>query len=152
MADQSPPFLKATMPGYESSSPIPLSSSSNAKPSSSAGEADENDEASNTLKMSSPVFILYKDNEIVDAAARQAMSPDLVNRLVRNTISNMRSSCQSLQSPRESTKNEIEEMAKTLCKSTLACRVEMKLNKVLQSSTKNKLLSSSSHQINVLIH
>lgn len=67
------------------------------------------------VKSPSPVFVVYSDSEIVHAAKTNAMSNELFNRLVRNTISNMRSTCQGLPNPREPSSLEMEDMAKALC-------------------------------------
>ena len=119
--DQSMPILGAKILRRESSSPVPWSFSSSTphhshQPSFSSGESSERNENNNALKMPSPVFLLYSDSEIGDNAARPKMSQELVNRLVRNTISNMTALCQNLKSAREPTKNTLEEMAKALCK------------------------------------
>ena len=48
----------------------------------------------------SPAFVIYCDSEIAHAAQTNSISDTLVNKLVRNTISNMRSSCNDLKNPR----------------------------------------------------
>ena len=63
----------------------------------------------------SPVFIVYTDSEIVQAAASNEISKELLSRLVRTTVSNMRSLCQSLPVPREPTNLEMEQKSKVLC-------------------------------------
>ncbi|XP_028414921.1 uncharacterized protein LOC114538008 [Dendronephthya gigantea] len=63
----------------------------------------------------SPAFVVYTDNEIVCSAKTGDISQDLFNRLIRNTVSNMRSACHSLPVPREPTSLEMGEMAKVLC-------------------------------------
>lgn len=63
-----------------------------------------------------PVFLIYSDSELKNAAKSEALSDELRNRLVRNTVSNMRTACQNLATPREPTNNEMEDMAKALVK------------------------------------
>lgn len=63
----------------------------------------------------SPAFVIYCDSEIAHAAQTNSISDTLFNKLVRNTISNMRSACNDLKNPREPTTLETEEMAKALC-------------------------------------
>ena len=59
----------------------------------------------------SPTFVMYSNAEIIHADQVNKMSQELINRLVRNTVSNMRSACQSLQHPRDAATFEMEEMA-----------------------------------------
>ena len=61
-------------------------------------------------------FVIYTDSELNHFSKQGSLSDELVNRLVRNTITNMRSATQSLSTPREPTNDEIEDMAKALCK------------------------------------
>ena len=64
----------------------------------------------------SPTFVMYSDAAIIHADQVNTMSQELINRLVRNTVSNIRSACQILQHPRDATIFEVEEMAMMLCK------------------------------------
>ena len=64
----------------------------------------------------SPAFIVYTDSEILHSAKSNEMSKELFNRLVRSTVSNMRSQCHSLPVAREPTTLEMEKMSKILCK------------------------------------
>jgi hypothetical protein len=63
-----------------------------------------------------PSFLIYTDSELKNAKYSESLSDDLQNRLVRNTLSNMQASCQSLPTPREPTFTELEDMAKPLTK------------------------------------
>ena len=100
----------------------PLSSKSNidmdvSKSPSTEADTGAMDASTSTLKLEdSPTFTLYCDSELAFAASRESMSKELVNRLVRYTISNMRTACHNLKRPREPTMAEKEEMAKALCR------------------------------------
>ena len=86
--------------------------------------------------------MIYSDAEISHMAQQGNLSTDLMNRLVRNTISNMRTSSHNLQTPREPTNDEIVEMAKALNKK-FPCtrRVFHPENKSFQPVVDEKMLT-----------
>ena len=57
-------------------------------------QAMEDDDTVHISK--SPAFVLYTDSELIHAAKVNTMSKELLNHLVRNMISNMKSACQKL--------------------------------------------------------
>ena len=103
-------------------SPIQSTSSRSSSPLSVASNSFSTDslpEETDVVKAPpSPAFIVYSDSEICNAARNNQFSTELTNRLVRNTISNMRSAnsaCQHLPVSRLSTTLEMEDMARALC-------------------------------------
>ena len=103
-------------------SPIESTSSRSSSPLSVASNSFSTDslpEETDVVKAPpSPAFIVYSDSEICNAARNNQFSTELTNRLVRNTISNMRSAnsaCQHLPVSRLSTTLEMEDMARALC-------------------------------------
>ena len=70
---------------------------------------------SNKLQLASPEFTIYHSPDI-DLALTQSteVSNDVINKLVRGTVSNMISVCQCLPIPRYPNKHELQQMAITL--------------------------------------
>lgn len=92
------------------------SSVSCASSRSSSPASNKEDTDCYVVPPQNPVFVIYTDSELCHASKQDMLSKELLNRLVRNTISNMRTATQSLPASREPTNGEIEDMAKALCK------------------------------------
>ena len=86
--------------------------------------------------------VMYSYAEISHMAQQGNLSTDLLNRLVRNTISDMRTSSNHSQTPREPTNDEIVEMAKAL-NNKFPCtrRVFHTKNKSFQPVVDEKMLT-----------
>lgn len=107
------PINKPFTPDQQCKSSTPSSISSSRSDSPALVEiADETDDC--VVVQKAPVFVIYTDSELSHSANSETLSDDLRNRLVRNTLSNMRTACQSMPTPREPTSTELEDMAKAL--------------------------------------
>lgn len=107
------PINKPFTPDQRCKSSTPSSISSSRSGSPSLVEiADETDGC--VVVQKAPVFVIYTDSELSHSANGETLSDDLRNRLVPNTLSNMRTACQSMPTPREPTSTELEDMAKVL--------------------------------------
>lgn len=56
------------------------------------------------------MFVIYSDSELNHVSKKNSLLNELLNRLVRNTFSNIRTAAQNLHTARESTNDEMEDM------------------------------------------